>query len=124
LLSDFPVTPTEYQKLAKLVLIAALSKESKLLAERITGKRTRALTTTAFSKNPVSMKYRGLFQLIKRKENKIDLDGLDLATAYSLQPYELNYGARMGDWSLQEGLDIWKKKHGQKLTAGKRAETE
>lgn len=34
--------------------------------------------------------------------------------AYYMQPYEINYGAPMGQWTLQEGLAIWKKKHSQK----------
>ena len=43
LLSDFPVEPTDYKHLAKLVLYAALSKESKRIAERITKRRAASL---------------------------------------------------------------------------------
>ena len=118
LLSDFPVEPTDYDRLAKLVLIAALSKESKLLAERVTKKRVRSLVTTAYSKNPASMKYRGLFKLLTRKENKAFSEEwakeIDPTNAYYNQPYELNYGAEIGHWTLQEGLAMWKQKHAQR----------
>lgn len=119
LLSDFPVEPVDYKHLAKLVLYAALSKESKRIAERITKRRAASLVTTAFSKNPESMKYRGLFKVLNRKHNdsleKADwAKDIDPANAYYMQPYEINYGAPMGQWTLQEGLAIWKKKHSQK----------
>lgn len=119
LLSDFPVEPTDYKHLAKLVLYAALSKESKRIAERITKRRAASLVTTAFSKNPESMKYRGLFKVLNRKHNdslqKADwAKDIDPANAYYLQPYEINYGAPMGQWTLKEGLALWKKKHSQK----------
>jgi hypothetical protein len=118
LLSDFPVAPTDYDRLAKLVLIAALSRESKLLAERLVRKRVRSLVTTAFSKNPVSMKYRGLFKVLNRKENKALSEKwgkeIDPSNRYYNQPYEINYGAALGQWTLQEGIAIWKQKHSQK----------
>ncbi len=118
LLSDFPVAPTKYKRLAKLVLYAALSKESKMLAERITNHRIKSLVTTAFSKNPVSMKYRGLFKLLnKKKLDGVDENETDMSKIYYNQGYELNYGATMGEWTLAEGLEMWKKKHSQ--TEGK-----
>jgi hypothetical protein len=114
LLSDFPIAPTKYKRLAKLVLYAALSKESKLLAERATNKRVRSLVTTAFSKNPVSMKYRGLFKLLNKKELPgVEEGETDLSKIYYNQGYQLNYGAPMGEWTLHEGLELWKKKHSQ-----------
>lgn len=118
LLSDFPVEPVDYDRLAKLVLYAALSKESKMIAERLTRKRVKSLVTTAFSKNPSSMKYRGLFKVLNRKE-KDPLDpksakNVDPSNAYYAQKYEINYGARMGEWTLAEGLQMWKKKHSQR----------
>ena len=118
LLSDFPVEPVDYDRLAKLVLYAALSKESKLIAENITRKRIKSLVTTAFSKNPVSMKYRGLFEVLNRKEhNALDEDwakDIDPSNAYYRQKYQINYGAKMGEWTLAEGLRIWKMKHSQR----------
>ncbi len=118
LLSDFPIAPTKYKRLAKLVLYAALSRESKMLAERITNHRIRSLVTTAFSKNPVSMKYRGLFRLLNKKELPgIEEGETDMSKIYYNQGYQLNYGAAMGEWTLTEGLAMWKKKHSQ--TEGK-----
>lgn len=123
LLSDFPVEPVDYKHLAKLVLYAALSKESKQLAERITKRRVASLVTTAFSKNPESMKYRGLFKVLNRKHNdsleKADwAKDIDPSNAYYLQPYEINYGAPMGQWTLEEGFAMWKKKSSQKRQTG------
>ncbi len=118
LLSDFPIAPTKYKRLAKLVLYAALSRESKMLAERITNHRIRSLVTTAFSKNPVSMKYRGLFRLLNKKELPgVEEGETDMSKIYYNQGYQLNYGAAMGEWTLAEGLAMWKKKHSQ--TEGK-----
>ncbi|MCI8442554.1 MAG: hypothetical protein HFG27_08495 [Provencibacterium sp.] len=114
LLSDFPVAPSKYKRLAKLVLYAALSKESKLLAERISNKRIRSLVTTAFSKRPVSMKYRGLFrELNKKRLPGVDEEETDMSKRYYNEGYQINYGALMGEWSLAEGLQLWKEKHGQ-----------
>ena len=95
LISDFPVGDGTTKKLSALVLRAALSRESQLLAERSLHRRVRGIVTTAFSKKPVSMKYRGLFKLLSRKE-----DG---------PKFILNYGATIGEWTLQEGLDAWLK---------------
>ena len=118
LLSDFPVEPVDYDRLAKLVLYAALSKESKMIAEKVTRRRVKALVTTAFSKNPSSMKYRGLFKVLNRKEHDPlspeKAKNVDPSNAYYAQKYEINYGAKMGEWTLKEGLAMWKKKHSQK----------
>ena len=114
LLSDFPVSPSKYKRLAKLVLYAALSKESKLLAERLTNKRIRSLVTTAFTKRQMSMKYRGLFDVLnKKKLAGVDEGETDLSKRYYNEGYQLNYGAIMGKWTLQEGLALWKQKHSQ-----------
>ena len=74
------------------------------------------MVTTAYSKNPVSMKYRGLFKILNRKEidNSQKDDNTDPANAYYAQKYQINYGAKMGEWTLDEGLQIWKKKHSQR----------
>lgn len=114
LLSDFPVTPTKYKRLAKLVLYAALSKESKLLAERLVNKRIRSLVTTAFTKKPVSMKYRGLFDVLNKKRLPgVEEGETDMSKIYYNDGWQLNYGAPMGQWTLQEGLALWKKSHSQ-----------
>lgn len=103
LLSDFAIAPTDQAHLSKLVLYAALSRESQLLAERSIGHRVRAIQTTAFSKKPVSMKYRGLLALLKRVDNTEEGGG-----------YMLNYAAAMGQWTIAEGLATWRAKYGGK----------
>ena len=114
LLSDFPIAPVKYKRLSKLVLYAALSKESKEIAEKICNKRIYSLTTTAFSKKPVSMKYRGLFHLLNKKQLEgTDDSETDMSKIYYGNGYMLNYGAELGQWTLAEGLDIWKSKYGK-----------
>ena len=123
LLSDFPVAPTDYDRLAKLVIYAALSKESKVLAEQSAHKRIRSLVTTAFSKNPISMKYRGILKLLNRKENHAQEESwgkdIPMDDPYYGRKYSLNYGGMMGEWTLKEGLEIWRKKHSHVKNTGK-----
>jgi len=107
LLSDFPVAPTSYPKLSKLVLYAALSKESVRLFERVARKRIRYLYTTAFSNNYESMKYRGLFKLHNRTEA-----GPSTTDPYQKR-FKINYEAEAGKWTLADGLKLWKQKHGE-----------
>lgn len=104
LLSDFPVSPSKYKRLAKLVLYAALSKESKLIAERSANKRQNSVVTTAFSMNPESMKYRGLFDKLNCAEEEGDY-----------YRYKMNYGSLLGRWTLLEGLNEWKAKHSKAI---------
>ena len=54
--------------------------------------------TTAFSKHPASMKYRGIFKLHKRKEAE---DG-----------YLLNYYTQFGNIALTDVVKVWKQKYG------------
>lgn len=99
MMTDFAVRPTLYPRLSKLVLVAVLSKEMKAILEQRFTRRIDYIVTTAFTDKPVSMKYRGLFELIKRGEGY------------------LNYQARTGRWTLREGLEWWKRHHGQMLSA-------
>ena len=107
LMTDFSVSPSQYKNLSKLVLYCVLSKEAKLFAEKIMCKRVKTITTNAFSKNPVSMKYRGLFEQYGRRELEKDKDGKVLK-------YNLSYGAVMGQWTIKEGYQLWKQKSSQK----------
>jgi hypothetical protein len=116
LLSDFPVAPTKYRRLAKLVCIAALSNEARMLAERTFSRRCRKISTTAFTNKPVSMKYRGLFKLAKRQETDVfsqDWSAEITVDSYYRRKFELKYDAEMGRWSLEEGMALWLEKHGQ-----------
>ena len=97
LLSDLAV-PSETKKLAKLVLLALLSIDVKRIVDLHYIMDFYWLGTTAFSKHPASMKYRGLFKLHKRKETE--------------GGFLLNYYARLGGHTLGEALKIWKKKYG------------
>lgn len=116
MLSDFPVAPTSYPRLSKLVLYAALSNESRALCEKMCRCKIEYVTTTAFTDNPISMKYRGLFNLVSRKETegwKLQQAGKTPDDSYYAQRYELNYQAQFGGWTLNEGLELWRKKHGK-----------
>lgn len=101
LMSDFPVRPTRYPKLAKLVLMAALSREAQLLMEQHSNRRIRSIATTAFTNRPVSMKYRPLFRVLTRKETP--------AEAFD---YAVTYGAPLGEWTLEEALKRWRTRWG------------
>lgn len=102
MLSDFSVSGTDYPRLSKLVLYAALSKEARLLAEKMTKRRVNGLMTTGFSDNMISMKYRGILNLTSRFEEK-----------NNKKKYRLNYCGILGKWNLDEGFAEWKKKHGK-----------
>ncbi len=97
MMSDFAVRPTKYERLSKLVLVAALSKEVRDYLEQVFSKKIYTITTTAFTEKAVSMKYRGLFELHNRKEGM------------------LNYMASAGRWTLREGLKWWIERHSHKL---------
>lgn len=103
LMTDFAIRPTKYKRLSKLVLYALLSKEAKLLAERCAGRRQNSVVSTAFTNNPISMKYRGLFRLLTKKD----------AESSSFK-YKLNYGAILGQWTLDEAFTEWKRKYAKK----------
>lgn len=116
LLSDFPVSGSDYPRLAKLVLYAAVSREAQLLMERFGNRRYCSLVTTAFSDRPVSMKYRGVYQLLSRKEREPHGGTATFsAQAHDQQRYQLNYGSVIPRWTLAEGLAEWKKRHGARL---------
>ena len=96
MLTDLAVRPTIYRRLAKLVLAAALSTEMKAVLEQSLNMPVASLGTTAFTDRPVSMKYRGLFDLYSKKEGA------------------LNYQAHAGRWNLAEGFEWWRKNHSQR----------
>lgn len=102
LMSDFSVRPTKIPKLSKLVLYCVLSKETRFLAERCKNGRVNSIVTNAFCNNPVSMKYRGLFELLHKRKVKNDVTGKDR--------YNICYGQYAGLWSLEEGVEKWLQK--------------
>jgi hypothetical protein len=110
-MTDFAISGTDYPRLSKLVLYALLSKEAKLLAERLARHRVRRIYTTAFARNPVSMKYRGMLELVTRRENK------DTGEGALERKWKLTYRGDMGNWTLEEGLKLWMQKHGQRAAS-------
>ncbi|MEV0318163.1 hypothetical protein [Streptomyces sp. NPDC050659] len=95
LLSDFAVAPTDYPRMSKLIVLAATSAETQLLCQRAFSRRIRAASTTAFSNNPVSMKYRGLLRLTKRgPPNENDWK------------FQLQYQGAMGGHTRRRAADV------------------
>ncbi len=107
LMSDFPVGWSRYKRLAKLIVMAAMSTEAQQLLQRMLSKRLTRWSTTAFSDNPASAKYgRGIpgVHLASRKE-----------AADGVHAWQLDYRGPLGAWSLDEALARWKRHHGQHL---------
>lgn len=105
LLSDFPVTPTGYRRLSKLVTAVALSTEVRAVLEQFLNRRVRRIGTHAFTSKPVSMKYRGVLTL--RHRRKADGD----------KPAALYYNGDAGRWSLEGALAWWTRQHAPTVTA-------
>lgn len=100
LLADFPVAPTDYPRLSKLVVMAATSHEARMLIERRLKRRVRTVATTAFSNKPVSMKYRGVMNLHARR----DEPGQG-------KKFRLIYTAPMDRWTLDGALKEWNRRY-------------
>jgi hypothetical protein len=101
LLSDFAVPGMRYKRLSKLMVMLAKAGQTRRLVERLRQLRTTEVVTTAFTDRPVSMKYRGVLDLLKRGETK---EGQKF----------LNYGSAFDDCSWPEVLAEWLTKHGSK----------
>lgn len=100
LTTDFAIHPTHYSRLGKLICAAALTQESKAWMEHSLSQLVQSVATTAFSEHPVSMKYRGLFKLLRRLQEK---EG---------DPYTLIYASEFRQWSLADALSWWQSQHG------------
>lgn len=96
MMTDFAIQPTVQKRLSKLVLAVALSSELRTYLECKMNMRITKVITTAFTDKPVSMKYRGLFEILNRKEGMI------------------NYQADAGKWTLREAFEWWNSKHSTK----------
>lgn len=101
MMADFAAPGTPYPRLSKLMVMLAVSGETRMLLERLTELRKRLLVTTAFTERPVSMKYRGILELVKRGQSE---DG---------RKY-LNYEGAFNSSTWQEALSEWLTKHGSK----------
>lgn len=98
MMADIAVSSVKYPKLSKLLLAASLSKELRHDLESRTIRSLEYNVSTAFSTNPVSMKYRGMFKLHTRKQEPSGV-------------YVLNYFGHMGQWTLKAALKLWRAKH-------------
>ena len=90
MMTDFAVQ-SRVPRLSKSVLACILSTEVRDIMEQKMAQNVRSIGTTAFTDKPVSMKYRGVFDLHSRKEGR------------------LNYLGEAGKWSLEEALTWWRK---------------
>ena len=95
MLSDFVVPSARYRRLAKLLLMATKSSEMKEALSSRMIRDYKSILTTAFTDQPVSMKYRGVYELAKRDKGF------------------LNYRAAFDNTSLKEVVSQWTKKYGK-----------
>jgi hypothetical protein len=83
-LSDFAVPVDQSKRLSKLILFLLQSTHFRELCEELTLCRVPELHTTAFTEKPVSMKYRGAWELLKRGEDASGKKFLNYKTATGL----------------------------------------
>lgn len=69
-IADFVVN-SHTKKLSKLLIMLELSHEVRMLLARNVGDYYDYIKTPVYTDNPVSMKYRGVFKLIKREKGKL-----------------------------------------------------
>lgn len=101
MLSDFPAAPVNYKRLAALIVRIGQSTEVQHLLQRSLNRRITQVRTTAFSNNPVSMKYR---------TGKMTLEKRDKAPDGNHE-FMLNYVADAGRWTAQDAYRDWHKNH-------------
>ncbi|MBT4867977.1 MAG: hypothetical protein HON53_22980 [Planctomycetaceae bacterium] len=94
LMCDLAVSSERYHRLGKLILMVARSEEMRRELENRLVRRLTWAVTTAFSRYPESMKYRGVF----RRFSRVRLEN---------GMYKLNYFSRLGEQSLREVLREW-----------------
>jgi hypothetical protein len=92
LLADFVVNSCRYRRLAKLLLLVTQTREVQRLLEEKFLLEIPKCRTMVFTDKPVSMKYRGLYQLARR------------------DPGKLVYETDMGILDLSEVIPLWLKK--------------
>lgn len=95
LFSDFAVGYTFHERHSKLVAMLALCDEVQRALEISSLRRRTHVATTAWTKKAVSMKYRGVFELVKRDEER----GM------------LNYRAGWSGLTAQETYKKWLTKY-------------
>jgi hypothetical protein len=95
LLSDFVVSSTRYRRLAKLLLLVTQCGDMQTILSERTLSTYRTILTTAFTNQPVSMKYRGVYELVKRGKGF------------------LNYQTAFTNTTFEEVIGTWMKKYGK-----------
>lgn len=96
---------TNYRRLGRLILYAVLTDEFlRMVNDRSLWEHT-GFTTVAYTDAPVSMKYRGLFELANRKDGAVS--GTKNALVYRSK--------RMVAETIQGGFERWYDKHGRDL---------
>jgi hypothetical protein len=84
-------------------VLALVTREAQQHYQHALNCRIRSVVTTAFTNRPVSMKYRGILNLIDRKDREPD----------DATKYALNYGALIGGRTLDDAYRLWWEKWGQ-----------
>lgn len=97
MLSDFAVPYSRYSRLSKLVLYLSRTKDVQKLIQDRWWLRVKRIRTTAFTKRPSSMKYRGVYEVEKKSEDKI------------------NYIADAGSFTVKEAKKLWLDKFSRHL---------
>ena len=92
LLADFVVNSIRYRRLAKLLLLVTQTREVRRLLEEKFFLEIPKCRTMVFTDKPVSMKYRGLYELARR------------------DPGKLVYETELGIHDLNEVIPLWLKK--------------
>jgi hypothetical protein len=111
IVADAAPLNTPYRRLGKLVLYTILSRE---FLERINKTfmwEHTGFTTLAYTNNPVSMKYRGLFELADRKTGAPGGHKYTLTYRTSVLPFD----------TIQQGYDEWLRKFGDDLVTAEMA---
>ena len=98
IMCDLAVASSCEKRLAKLVLLLLSSTEVRDWLNAKLNMRLGWAITTAFSAGPVSMKYRGVFKLYSRKQDK------------KTGQYALNYYVKF-EHTLAENYVVWLKKY-------------
>ncbi|NNF97966.1 MAG: hypothetical protein HKM93_01175 [Desulfobacteraceae bacterium] len=98
IMSDL-VVASNVKKLAKLILLGLLSRDVKETLDLKYIENFGYAVTTAFSRYPASMKYRGLFKLHTRKP--------------APGGHMLNYYAPFGDHGIADALKLWTSRYGR-----------
>jgi hypothetical protein len=96
--ADFGVPYCRYPHISKLMVMLATCAETAKLLSRMRMYPTRSLATTAFTERPVSMKYRGVLELVKRGQTA---DGQKF----------LQYEGKFSDATWKQTLKTWLNKH-------------